>query len=285
MKKNLIFFGCDRLGGRGLERLAASRKLAKDYQIVGVVTSDYAGANDRLVECMASMLGLPVFTGKINTPEGENWIDSLHPDVAVMMEFDQRVNPEIIRKFELFLNMHPADLPRYRGGAPMQYAIMDGAELTVTVHRVTAEFDAGDYLAKSFPINIAGLNMDAVNQLAAREGAALLEQVLLYTAENKLVFIPQEGTPSLALEKELPARIAIDWTRDCGKAIAAKVLAGNQWWRPECGGRPMAEAWFIPGKPTAAPGTMVTEYGDFVSVAAIDGMLLVRLQPADGEIT
>lgn len=281
--KKLIFIGCDRLGGRGLERLAASRKLAGHYQLVGVITSDYDGDNDRLVERMAAMLGLPVFTGKINSPECAEWIESLHPDAAAMMEFDQRVSPEVIRKFELFINMHPADLPRYRGGAPMQYAIMDGAELTVTVHRVNAEFDAGDYLAKSNPINITGLTMDAVNQLAAREGAALLEQVLLSGAENKLVSLPQKGTPSLALEKLLPARIAIDWAHDGGQAIKTKILAGNRWWRPEFSGRQMMEAWFIPGKTAATPGTMLYEYDNFVSISVIDGLLLVRLESAEGE--
>ncbi len=281
MKKRLVFIGCDRLGGRGLEKLAASSPLKEYYELVGVVTSGYNGENDRLVEIMARMLGLPVYTGKINSPEGLAFLDSLSPDAAAMMEFDQKVSPEVIRRFELFINMHPADLPRYRGGAPMQYQILDGIPLVVTVHRVSPEFDAGDYIAKSAPLDITGLTMDNVNQLAAREGAKLLEKVLLDWAKGCLQSNPQKGTPSLALEKELPARLEIHWNQDSGEAIRAKVLAGNKWFRPALEGAPVMEAWFIPSPVSGLPpGKKVSEYDNFVKYTTIDGFVILRIDRA-----
>jgi methionyl-tRNA formyltransferase len=99
--------------------------------------------------------------------------------------------PEALLERALWLNVHPSLLPRWRGAAPVERAILAGdAESGVTIHRTTKELDAGPIAAqRAFPI---GPDDDAgtVYALAAEVAADLLDEVL---PDPRFVSQPEEG--------------------------------------------------------------------------------------------
>src|SRR5205809_1684072 len=99
-------------------------------------------------------------------------------DVGAVVAFGQMVRPPLLGAYPLF-NLHPSLLPRWRGAAPVERALLAGdAETGVTIHRTVAELDAGPIAAqRAFPI---GPDDDAgtVFARAAELAVELLDEVL-----------------------------------------------------------------------------------------------------------
>ena len=116
--------------------------------------------------------------------------------------------PEVLLDRTLWLNVHPSLLPRWRGAAPVERAIMAGdAESGVTIHRTTAELDAGPIAAqRAFPIS--GEDAGAVYAKAGAVAAELLEDVL---AAPEFRPQPEEGTTYA--ERLTAADRELDWGR------------------------------------------------------------------------
>jgi methionyl-tRNA formyltransferase len=115
--------------------------------------------------------------------------------------------PDKLLGERLWLNVHPSLLPRWRGAAPVERAIMAGdRETGVTVHRTTAELDAGPIAAqRRFPI---GPDDDAgiVYERAARVALELLEEVF-----TEPTFTPQPEAGATYAEKITAADRELDW--------------------------------------------------------------------------
>jgi len=144
--------------------------------------------------------------------------------------------PSALLEDRLWLNVHPSLLPRWRGAAPVERAIMAGdAETGVTIHRTTAELDAGPIAAqRAFPI---GPDDDAgvVYERAAATALDLLDDVLPEPA-----FTPQPEEGATYAEKIGPEDRELDWSRppqelhDRIRALAPHIGA-----RGEVEGRPV----------------------------------------------
>ena len=117
--------------------------------------------------------------------------------------------PEKLLADRLWLNVHPSLLPRWRGAAPVERAIMEGdRETGVTIHRTTAELDAGPIAAqRRFPI---GPHDDAavVFERATRVALELLDEVF---AEP--TFVPQPEVGVTYAEKITAADRDLDWSK------------------------------------------------------------------------
>lgn len=136
----------------------------------------------------------------------------------------------------LWLNVHPSLLPRWRGAAPVERAIMAGdAETGVTIHQTTAELDAGPVAAqRAFPIE-AEDDAGAVYARAAALAAELLDEVL---PEPR--FHPQPAEGATYAEKIAPADRAIDWSRPAGEIVnKVRALSPHIGARAELHGRPV----------------------------------------------
>jgi methionyl-tRNA formyltransferase len=120
--------------------------------------------------------------------------------------------PRSLLDERLWLNVHPSLLPRWRGAAPVERALMAGDEQTgVTVHRTTAELDAGPIAAqRSFPIEPED-DAGAVYERSAEIAVELLEGLLADI--ERIEFTPQpEGGVTYA-EKIGSADRELDWTK------------------------------------------------------------------------
>jgi methionyl-tRNA formyltransferase len=117
--------------------------------------------------------------------------------------------PERLLADRLWLNVHPSLLPRWRGAAPVERAIMAGdRETGVTVHRTTAELDAGPIAAqRRFPIGPED-DSAVVFERATRVALELLDEVF---AEP--TFVPQPEVGVTYADKIMAADRELDWSR------------------------------------------------------------------------
>ena len=115
----------------------------------------------------------------------------------------------------LWLNVHPSLLPRWRGAAPVERAIMAGdRETGVTIHRTTVELDAGPIAAqRAFPVNPDD-DAGAVYERAAPLALELLEEVL-----PEPTFRPQPNEGVTYAEKIRPEDRELDWSRPAEELV------------------------------------------------------------------
>jgi methionyl-tRNA formyltransferase len=123
--------------------------------------------------------------------------------------------PEALLGDRLWLNVHPSLLPRWRGAAPVERAIMAGDEETgVTIHRTTAELDAGPIAAqRAFQI----APEDDAGAVYARAGALAVE--LLDEVLPDPEFAPQPDEGATYAEKIGPADRELDWSAPPGDTV------------------------------------------------------------------
>lgn len=156
----------------------------------------------------AERLGLPV-----RQPERLADFD-VGVETVVVVAYGLLV-PAVLLGRALWLNVHPSLLPRWRGAAPVERAIMAGdAETGVTVHRTTEQLDAGPIAAQqAFPI-AEGDDAGAVYARAAPLAAELLDRVF----ENP-TFSPQAESGATYAEKISPQDRELDWSRPADELL------------------------------------------------------------------
>jgi methionyl-tRNA formyltransferase len=191
-------------------------RLADRHEIAALLTRPDAPAGRRRrlaappAKVRAERLGIPVLQPERPAPG----LDLQAPTVVVCAY--GLLIPSGLLAERSWLNVHPSLLPRWRGAAPVERAIMAGdAETGVTIHETVAELDAGPIAAQeAFSI---GDEDDAgvVYAHAAEVAARLLDEVLDDPAP---VFATQDGTPTYA-EKIRPEERWLDPTRSAEERV------------------------------------------------------------------
>jgi len=213
-------------------------------------------------KAVAERLGIPV-----RQPERPTAGLELEAPTVVVCAYGLLIPEELLAE-RLWLNVHPSLLPRWRGAAPVERAVMEGDEETgVTIHETVAELDAGPIAAQeTFSIDRDD-NAGSVYRRAAEVAVRLLDGVL---AEGTPRFEPQRGEPTYAVRIGSADR-ALDLARPAAELVrtvralsphigAGAVLEGKRVivWdarvaadgtfepvevQPEGGKRMSAEAW------------------------------------------
>ena len=189
------------------------------------------------VHAFALEQGLPVRTPASMRDPGEVLaFQALELDAAVVVAFGQILPREVIEApvFGTF-NLHGSLLPRWRGAAPIQRAVMAGDPLTgVEVMRLTEGLDEGPVLASESlrigPLDTAG----TVHDRMAAIGADLLARTLPRIEAGTAVETPQAEDGVTYAKKIRPKEARIDWARD-GVEIDRKIR----------GLSPFPGAWFL----------------------------------------
>ena len=175
----------------------------------------------------AERLGIPVLQPERPTAELE-----LPAETIVVVAYGLLI-PEALLGRGLWLNVHPSLLPRWRGAAPVERALLAGdTETGVTIHETVKELDAGPIAAqRAFPI---GPEDDAgvVYARAAELAVELLDEVLPEPS-----FRPQEGEPTYAAKMEAADR-ELDLTRPQESLNRIRALSPHIGARGELQGRP-----------------------------------------------
>jgi methionyl-tRNA formyltransferase len=211
--------------------------LAKTYSVVGVVTQpDRASGRGRElksppVKTLSLKLSIPVMQPeKLRAPEAMNQLREWNPDLIVVAAFGQILRQDVLDLPRYgCINVHASLLPRWRGAAPINAAILAGDKETgVTIMQMDAGLDTGPMLAaKSIHIgrdDTAG----SVFQTLSTLGADLLLETLPEYFSGNLIPVPQpaEGAtyaPMLKKEDGL-----LDFTRTAVE-LERRVRAMNPW--------------------------------------------------------
>jgi methionyl-tRNA formyltransferase len=189
------------------------RALAAHYPICGVVTQPDRPSGRGMtltappVKTAALELGLPVIQPeKLRAPEAFQQLQDWAPDLIVVAAFGQILRPNVLElpKFGC-LNVHASLLPRHRGAAPIQAAILAGDEQTgVTIMKMDAGLDTGPMLSqRSIPIEAGDTGGSLFEKLSRLGGELLLETLPGYLAGEILPQPqPEEGVTYFGMIKK-----------------------------------------------------------------------------------
>lgn len=214
----IVFMGTPDFAVGSLQALCESGK----HEIVGVVTQPDRpkGRGNKMlmtpVKEYALEQGLTVYQPqKVKTPEFVQTLRELQPELIVVAAFGQFLSREIL---ELpphgCINVHASLLPKYRGAAPIQYAIIKGEkESGVTIMQMDIGMDTGAMLEKVVVPIAENTTMGELHDALREQGAALLLKVIDDIAAGTAVAEPQndaEATYATLLDRSMEH---IDWSK------------------------------------------------------------------------
>jgi methionyl-tRNA formyltransferase len=192
------------------------RPAGRGSQLTPTAVSDAAGALD-----------LPLLeVDRIREGEGFDALDALEPDAIVVVAYGEILTPDVLDIPRLgAVNLHFSLLPRWRGAAPVQRAILDGDETTgVTVMLMDEGMDTGPILATyETPIGPQE-NAGSLGARLAERGAPLLVETLRGLDDGTVEPRSQDHTAARYASKLLPDERTIDWGQGI-EAIARRVRA------------------------------------------------------------
>jgi methionyl-tRNA formyltransferase len=172
------------------------------------------------VQAFAETRGLPVRTpASMKPPEEVAAFAALDLDAAVVVAFGQILTEDILQAPRLgCYNLHGSLLPRWRGAAPIQRAVMAGDAVTgVQVMRMTAGLDEGPVLA-SFTSRIDALDTaGSLHDRLAPAGAALMVQAMDEVSRGVAQPVPQPEEGAVYARKIRPAEARIRWDRPAAR--------------------------------------------------------------------
>ncbi len=152
----------------------------------------------------------------LKDPQVQERIQGFQAHVLVVVSFGRFIPDSLLAKFPLgSINLHPSLLPKYRGAAPVQRALMNGETQTgVTLFRLVREMDAGPILSQSaFPITPEDTTGDVLEKVF-REGAPLLLRLLHQLAvEGRVRGVPQDESQATYAPKLQSEETRIHWDR------------------------------------------------------------------------
>ncbi len=229
----IIFMGTAELSCASLAALARDRQ----FQIAAVVTQPDRPKGRELkllpspVKLLAEQLGLPVLQPVRARDEkfiGE--LRGLAPEFIVVVAYGQILPPAILDlPRHGCLNVHTSLLPKYRGAAPIQWAIASGeAETGVTIMRMDAGLDTGPIVAQRRTPILPADDSATLHDRLARLGAELLVQTIPDYVAGKIPPQPQpaEGVSHAPKIKKEDGRI--DWNLPA-QAIGDRLRAFTPW--------------------------------------------------------
>ena len=214
----IVFMGTPDFAVGSLQALCESGK----HEILAVVTQPDRpkGRGNKLLQTpvkeYALEQGLTVYQPqKVKTPEFVELLHELQPELIVVAAFGQFLSKEILElpKYGC-INVHASLLPKYRGAAPIQYAIIKGEkESGVTIMQMDIGMDTGAMLDKVLVPIAENTTMGELHDALREQGAALLLQVIDKIAAGTAVAEPQDNeqaTYATLLDRSMEH---IDWSK------------------------------------------------------------------------
>ncbi len=224
----VTFFGTSEFAVPTLRALVES---AHGVGLVVAAPAQPSGRGRKLVpspvETEARALGLAVLSPEDpNDPAFVAKLKSRSPDVAVLAAYGYILKPPLLAAPALgFLNIHPSLLPRYRGAAPIQRAILAGEQQTgVTVIVLSEQVDAGDIIEQeAVPVG-QDETAGELSQRLADAGARLVLDALTRFGEGTPARTPQDPKLATRAPKIAKSERSIDW-RESAQQIHNRIRA------------------------------------------------------------
>ena len=235
------------------------------------------------VHLAAEGFGLPVFTPKSLKGEAEQIVFASHDaDVAIVVAYGLLLPKPILDAPQLgCLNLHGSLLPRWRGAAPIQRAVMEGDRQTgVMVMRMEEGLDTGPVgLGEVIPIG-PDMTSGELHDVMMRVGADLMGRALAALERGSLDFTPQTEEGAVYAKKIEKAESRIDWSRPAPEVhnhIRGLSPFPGAWFEIELGGKQVRVKALrsTMGEGEGAPGTIL---GDLTIACGSGAVRLMQVQ-------
>jgi methionyl-tRNA formyltransferase len=232
---HLVMMGTGTFAEPTFEAIVASR-----HSVVGLVTQPDRPAGQergstrqtgRGMAAIAREHGIPVFQPEsVNTPEGIAGVKEFRPDLLVVAAYGQILSNDVLSvPGQGGINVHASLLPKYRGAAPVAWAIYHGETRTgVTIIRMSVRLDAGDIMAQE-AIDIGA--EETSGELEARLaplGAKLARHVIDEIAAGTAKGTKQDASQATKAPKLKKENGLIDWSRSA-RDVCNQIRAMRPW--------------------------------------------------------
>ena len=217
MKSRIIFMGTAELACASLEALAA----APGFQVMAVVTQPDR-PKGRALKLQPSPVKEAALRAALPVLQPERARDAafledlrrLEPDFIVVAAYGQLLPPAILAlPPQGCLNVHASLLPKYRGAAPIQWAILnDEAETGVTIMKMAEKLDTGDILAQRATALAPEDTAATLHERLARLGAQLLVETLAKCVNTIIIARPQVESQATYARKITRDDGRLDWS-------------------------------------------------------------------------
>lgn len=245
---------------------------------------------------LARAHGLPVFEPEsVNSPEANERLAECSADLFVVCDYGQILSRETLALARLGgINLHGSLLPKYRGAAPIQWAVFHGeAEIGVSVIHMTPRLDAGPVLVqRATSIGPTETAAELEPRLAALGADAVQEALAMLSSGKPTAGIVQDQSLASKAPRLKKTDGLVDWRRSAA-AIFNQFRALQPWpkiysfWQPSDGAADSPPLRLVldsiavrPQIGSAQPGTVVSTAPELI-VASGDGCIVIeRIQAA-----
>jgi methionyl-tRNA formyltransferase len=280
----VLLFGIYDLGFRALKAM-----IARNLNIVGVVTKPECLIQEHALALLAQKVGMPVMAPR--SPREASfirWVKLLKPDLIAVSGYHKILPPGLLRiPPGGVLNLHGSLLPRYGGPCPWKWAIMNGETKTgATVQWMEAELDRGDILAqKEVPIDPNDTAETLFLRVSAIAGPLLAQTVEDYGAG---ILVPRRPDEQQATYQGYPtdkdARIHWEWDAERIRNRIRGLCPRPGAWTQYRGKRiRVRKAALTEGPLGGRPGVILGRSQDGLVVSTGRGNLSVSNMTVDGE--
>ena len=186
------------------------------------------------VKSKAETLGIKTFQpAKVNSKESIEFLKKFNADLFVVVSFGQILSKTVLDLPELHcLNIHASLLPKYRGAAPINWAIASGEKETgVTIMEMNEKMDEGDIALKEIVAISEADNAVTLSEKLSQKGTGLLLDVIRLIKDNGIEFSGQDHSKATYAPKLKKEDGLIDWGKSADE-INNKIRAFAPW--PGC---------------------------------------------------
>ena len=225
---------------------------------------------------------------KIKTPEWVDKLRELKADVFVVAAFGQILSKEILDMPKYgCVNIHASLLPKYRGAAPINWAIINGEKETgVTIMQMNEGVDTGDMLSHVVVPIAPKETAESLFDKLAKAGAELIVETLSKLEAGEIIPVPQDESQSSHVKMMNKSLGKIDWNQDA--VVIERLVRGLNSW-------PSAYTYYqgksvklwdcdvVEAAAKAVPGTIIAVAKDSFDVATGNGALRVLELQLEGK--
>ncbi len=272
--------------------LPTLQSLAEHYSVVGVVTQpDRPSGRGRLltpppIKVLAKELGLPVIQPpRLRAPEAMDQLNQWQPDLIVVAAFGQILRAEVLDLPHFgCLNVHASLLPRWRGAAPIQAAILNGDQQSgITIMKMDTGIDTGPILSQQIEPILPEDTAGTLSERLARIGAELLIETLPGYLDGKAAPAVQDEAQATYAPMLKKADGLLDFNQPA-EALARQVRAYQPWpgaytvWQNQI--LKFVRVSAVKTDQIITPGAF-SRFRDYPAIGAGEGLLVIEeLQPA-----
>ncbi len=281
----IVYCGSPDFAVKPLEKL-----VEKGYDIIAVISNEDKPVGRKqiltptAVKQRALELGLPVYTYKSIRKQGVQDLKNLAPDIVVTCAFGQILSQELLDIPKMTLNIHGSILPKYRGAAPIEKAIIDGESVTgITIMRTDAGIDTGDML---FSVETKIGETETAGELSERLsviGANAIIDALEMVKTGNYTFTAQDEEKATYVKTFTKEDAKIDFNKD-SKAVVNHIRGFNP--RPIAytiyKGEPLKIFSAVVVEGNGKAGEVISET-DFIVACFSGAIKILELQKAGGK--